>query len=137
MTATPLPEPAADTAPASHEGADRVAMLAAECLKLAAEILTADNPPTPGTVEHLLHDSAGRLPEFGAPIGPALRRRIEASALAALTFLDVTCNTLADAGAEGAILADSLLTHTDTVPPTKLPELLYAAARMCERAPLL
>lgn len=133
---TPNPGPA-DTQPASHEAADRVAMLAAESLKLAAETLTADIAPHPDTIENLLHAAAGHLPEHGTPIGPGLRRRIETSALAAVTFVAVTCNTLADAGAEGALFADSLLTRTDTVSADKLAELLNAAARVCERAPLI
>jgi len=137
MTASPNPEPAADTRHAAHEAADRVAMLAAESLKLAAYTLTDEPAPDPDTIENLLHAAAGHLPEYGTPIGPGLRRRIETSALAAVTFLAVTCNTLADAGAEGALFADSLLTRTDTVPADKLAELLYAAADVCERTPLI
>lgn len=121
---------------AARADADRVALLAAEVLKLAAASLTADRAPDPETVENLVHRAAGDLHENGASIGLELRRRVEASALAALTFLAVTRNTLADAGANGALLADSILTRTDAVPVARLAELLATAARVCERAPL-
>lgn len=137
MSVSPSSEPTIATARAAHAGADRVAMLAAASLKLAAETLAADSAPIPGTIENLLHAAAGQLPDYGTPIGPELRRRVETSALAALTFLDATCNTLTDAGAEGALFADSILTRADTVPADTLAELLHAGAALCERAPLI
>ena len=136
MTANPntAPEP---PAPAAHTAAARVGALAASALQHAAT-LAADGAPPGATLEDLLHTGAGSVADLDhGTLSPALRRQVETSACAALTFAAVTSNALADAGAEGAYLADTILTRADTVPTDDLVRLLRAAARVCRRAPQL
>jgi hypothetical protein len=123
--------------PTLYVAADWVAALAADALEYAIEAFAADGTPDGATIENLLEIGAGRLTQLGEPLSPELRRRVESCACAAVTFTNITCNAISDAGAEGTQLADTIVTRADTVPTLRLHRLLRTAAQLCQRPPRL